>query len=37
MEQYYMPKELDLVNLRKYLDNYEVDRLFIRDCGGIIL
>lgn len=35
MEQYQLPKELDWKHLRFCLDNYEAERLFIRDCGGI--
>ena len=35
MEQYWMPKELDFENLRKCIDNYVLDKLYIRDCGGI--
>jgi hypothetical protein len=34
MEQYWMPKELDFENLRLCLDNYSVENIFIRDCGG---
>ncbi len=34
MEQYWIPKELDFDNLRLCIDNYDADRLFIRDCGG---
>lgn len=34
MEQYWMPKELDFENLRLCLDNYQTDRILIRDCGG---
>lgn len=34
MEQYFIPKELDFVNLRYCLDHYPAERLFIRDCGG---
>lgn len=30
-----MPKKLDFKNLRICLDNYNVESLFIRDCGGI--
>ncbi len=29
-----MPKELDLENLRICLDNYKLNKLYIRDCGG---
>jgi len=35
MEQYWMPKKLDFVNLRLCIDNYTPDHLFIRDCGGV--
>lgn len=34
MEQYCLPKRLDFKNLRLCLDNYPVDSLYIRDCGG---
>lgn len=34
MEQYWMPKELDLKNLRYCIDMYHPTYLFIRDCGG---
>ena len=30
-----MPKELDFENLRLCLDNYPVEGIYIRDCGGI--
>lgn len=30
-----MPKEDDYQNLRKCLDNYSAERIYIRDCGGI--
>ena len=30
-----MPKELDFENLRLCLDNYPLERIYIRDCGGI--
>jgi hypothetical protein len=35
MEQYWMPKELDFLNLKKCIDNYKSKKLFIRDCGGM--
>jgi hypothetical protein len=35
MEQYFIPKKLDWINLRKALNEYEAEKLFIRDCGGI--
>ena len=34
MEQYQLPKKLDFKHLRLCLDNYQAERLFIRDCGG---
>ena len=30
-----MPKKLDFTNLRLCIDNYPLDFIFIRDCGGI--
>ena len=30
-----MPKEMDWENLRLCLDNYDVEGLYIRDCGGV--
>lgn len=30
-----MPRQLDFENLRKCIDNYPAERLFIRDCGGV--
>lgn len=35
MEQYQMPKELDWENLKLCLDNYPIERIYIRDCGGV--
>jgi hypothetical protein len=34
MEQYWMPKSLDFENLRKCIEKYSAECLFIRDCGG---
>ena len=34
MEQYYLPIELDFANLRKCLDNYVAEKLFIRLVGS---
>ncbi|MBT4334359.1 hypothetical protein HOD61_00915 [archaeon] len=34
MEQYWIPKELDFENLRKCLDNYEADSIFVRLKGS---
>lgn len=34
MEQYWMPKHLDFKNLRKCINTYQANELFIRDCGG---
>ena len=34
MEQYWMPKELDMENLRLCLDNYQSDFLYIRFVGS---
>lgn len=34
MEQYHLQKRLDFKNLRLCLDNYPLDSLYIRDCGG---
>ena len=35
MKQFYLPQELDYHHLRLCLDNFEVDSLYIRDCGEI--
>lgn len=35
MEQYWMPKKEDAVNLRRCLDWYSPEHLYIRDCGGV--
>jgi hypothetical protein len=34
MEQYWMPKKIDFINLRLCLDNYECTHLFIRYIGS---
>lgn len=34
MEQYFMPRELDFKNLRRCLDNYQTDQLYIRSTGS---
>ena len=34
MEQYWLPKEMDFVNLRYCLDNYQANDLFIRLMGS---
>lgn len=34
MEQYWMPKKLDFKNLRRCIDNYEANELFIRLVGS---
>lgn len=34
MEQYQMPKEMDFINLRKCIDNFEADWLYIRLVGS---
>jgi hypothetical protein len=35
MEQYWMPRQLDFEHLRKCLDNYPTEKVYIRDCGGL--
>jgi hypothetical protein len=35
MEQYWLPKKLDFENLRKCLDNYETESIFIRLKGSL--
>jgi len=35
MEQYWMPKKLDLKNLRLCIDNYKPDSIFIRLVGSM--